>query len=225
MDVVGWHLQAVKAITRPLGGASEKDRGDLLAALPGDEIAGAQVGADQQDDLVENVVAFGVFEEIVDAFEVVDVKHCHRNWTSVAAGLGDYPWRGLERGAAVGQAGEGIGRGGFAQAVEEGDALEGQASGLDERGEEQLGRQPGRSGREVNTQIGADNEGKLGFFLEREDFLCGFEDDFGDLAAGCGRWRGGPRRGERRGTADRVALCAPGLCLGYHPDMILSQRG
>ena len=97
-----------------------QQHGELLAAEPGRDVVLADGLGDRPRDLAQHVVADGVPERVVELLEAVDVDHQDADPVLGPAPLGEQP-EVLVEVAAVGQAGQRVGRGaglGLAQRVD-----------------------------------------------------------------------------------------------------------
>ena len=94
----------MRAIDRTAG----QDQRELLAAVPGQQVGGAQALVGLAAQRPEQAIAGLVPVTVVEDLEVVEVDQADRDRAPVAHRAGDLALQMLVPGAAVGQAGEGI---------------------------------------------------------------------------------------------------------------------
>jgi hypothetical protein len=82
---------------------------ELLAAVARGEVGAAQRGAEDRRESTQNLVAGQVPEGVVEALEVIDVDHRHRQRPPVAPAALDLGLERLHQVLAVRQAGEAVG--------------------------------------------------------------------------------------------------------------------
>ena len=90
---------------------ARQDHHELLAAVAGDEVAGAGVLAQHGGDLLQRLVAVRVPEAVVDGLEEVEVHHEQREGEAVAGGALRLDGQGLLEVPVVVEAGQAVGHG------------------------------------------------------------------------------------------------------------------
>lgn len=112
-------------------GFREND-GEFFAAVASDQVAGTQGGAAVVGEGAEHLVACGVAIDVVDLLEVVDVHHDGGKRVVGAECMVEFAVGEFEEVAAVVEAGERVGDGGFLDCGEEAGVLDGDGGGLGE---------------------------------------------------------------------------------------------
>ena len=170
-------------------GVGQQD-GELVAAQPGEEVAGPQGRAQARADLPEQVVAGVVAEAVVDLLEAVEVEQQQRGRARRAVAVVEHPLGLLEQRAPVGQPGQLVGAGLLPDLVEGADLAEGDG-GAGEGGQHAADGQP----RGHDRQLVAPADGE--------------DDQAGDVAGQRQREEPPARRGSaRRGRGTRRPVAA-----------------
>ncbi|GAA1516122.1 hypothetical protein GCM10009827_033550 [Dactylosporangium maewongense] len=90
------------------GGGADEEHAELLAAVAGQGVAGAQQRPPRGRRLLQQPVAGLVAEGVVEALEVVEVQQRHADIGAAAAGLRHLPLQLQVPGAAVGHPGQAV---------------------------------------------------------------------------------------------------------------------
>ena len=151
MPSTGKRSSSARAILQPdlLGRARAREQHrELVAAEAGEDVVGAQDAAQARADLGEHGVAGVMAERVVELLEAVDVDDQQRQRLVVCARAGQMRAQPAAELAAVGQAGELVGRRLAARLVEAADLADGER-GAGHRGEHGRPRERDRDRRDV----------------------------------------------------------------------------